>query len=296
MQPAVKDPAAGRLAAEVERLRQENDALLRELETAYAQLSAVLQVSQDETRIAYSELQEKLVVQEKKLVELSFLSGAGEALLGETDLEHLRGLVVEKIGLILPVDLSLLYLDAVPGQATQRERDLVREVHFDAAQAEVLAGVARRLATQGRSCWLAADLDAEPDAAGLRWRPDARSAACLPLRAGAGSLGLLLLNSRLRANFRADQEPLLAAFAHQAAAALATALRARRCEDLLVRLVAIHAWSAADLERWAAEDLTLPASQVAALRRLVNRSLAGSDSTSAPDPDGAQPNRSRREL
>ena len=74
MQPAVKEPALQRLGAEVTRLRRENDALLRELETAYAQLTAVLQVSQDETRIAYSELQEKLVVQEKKLVELGYLS------------------------------------------------------------------------------------------------------------------------------------------------------------------------------------------------------------------------------
>jgi len=285
VQPAVKDDAAARLGAELERLRQENDALLRELETAYAQLTAVLQVSQDETRIAYSELQEKLVVQEKKLVELAFLSSAGEALLGETELERLRGLVVEKIGLILPVDLSFLYLASAPAAVTQRERDLVREVDLDPAQGEVLASLLRRLVSQGRGAWVVADLDSDSEAVALRLRPDARSAACLPLVAGGASIGLLVLNSRLRANFRADQEPLLAAFAHQAATALATALRARRGEELLVRLVAIHHWTAADLERWSGEAPALSEAQHAALRRLVNRSLAGIDSTSAPDSD-----------
>jgi transcriptional regulator with GAF, ATPase, and Fis domain len=288
VQPAVKDPALQRLGAEVTRLRRENDALLRELETAYAQLTAVLQVSQDETRIAYSELQEKLVVQEKKLVELGFLSSAGEALLGETDLERLCGLVVEKVGLILPVDLALLQLAHAPGQATVRERDLVRDVNLDPPRIAALAAVSRRLDAQGRSIWLVADLDSEPAAADLRLRSDARSAVCLPLRVHSGTAGLLLLNSRLRANFRDDQEPLLATFAHQAAAALASAVRMQRCMDLAMRLLAAHGGTAADLERWTAETAALPAPQAAALRRLVNRSLAGSDSTAAPDPGRRQ--------
>jgi transcriptional regulator with GAF, ATPase, and Fis domain len=284
----VKEPALQRLGAEVTRLRRENDALLRELETAYAQLTAVLQVSQDETRIAYSELQEKLVVQEKKLVELGYLSSAGEALLGEPDLERLRGLVVEKIGHILPVDLSFLQLEMAPAVAIQRERDLVRDVHLDAPRIAALAELMRRLESQGRSVWLVADLDTETDGALLRLRSDARSAVCLPLRAQGGNVGLLLLNSRLRANFRNDQEPLLATFAHQAAAALASAVRLHRCGDLLVRLLAAHGSTAADLERLTGETMALPASQAAALRRLVNRSLAGSDSKSASDPGRRQ--------
>jgi GAF domain-containing protein len=288
VQHAVKDPAVQRLGAEVTRLRRENDALLRELETAYAQLTAVLQVSQDETRIAYSELQEKLVVQEKKLVELGFLSSAGEALLGETDLERLRGLVVEKVGLILPVDLAFLHLHHAPGIATLRERDLVRDVNLDAPRLAALAEVSRRLESQGRSVWLVADLDHVADAEVLRLRSDARSAVCLPLRARDGGVGLLLLNSRLRANFRDDQEPLLTTFAHQAAAALASAVRVQRCEELLVRLLAAHGVTAADLARLAAATTALPAPQAAALRRLVHRSLAGSDSSAASDPERRQ--------
>jgi GAF domain-containing protein len=288
VQPAVKDPAVQRLGAEVTRLRRENDALLRELETAYAQLTAVLQVSQDETRIAYSELQEKLVVQEKKLVELGFLSSAGEALLGETDLERLRGLVVEKVGLILPVDLAFLHLHHTPGIATLRERDLVRDVNLDAPRLAALAEVSRRLESQGRSVWLVADLDHVADAEVLRLRSDARSAVCLPLRTREGGVGLLLLNSRLRANFRDDQEPLLTTFAHQAAAALASAVRLHRYEELLVRLLAAHGVTAADLQRLAAATTALPASQAAALRRLVHRSLAGSDSSAASDPERRQ--------
>ena len=236
----VNDPAVHRLTEEIDTLRRENEALLRELENAYAQLTAILQVSQDETRIAYSELQEKLVVQEKKLVELSFLSNAGDALLDESELEPLRRLVVEKICLIVPIDLVLLHLHSDPRIAIQRERDLVREVTLERARQEALAGLARTFETERRAVWLVPDLDREPAAAALRMRPDARSAACLALRSGGRDIGLLVLNSRLRANFRDDQEPLLEAFAHQAAAALAAARRLAAYRDLVARLMAAH--------------------------------------------------------
>jgi transcriptional regulator with GAF, ATPase, and Fis domain len=234
--PAVNEPAVHRLVAEIDGLRRENEALLRELENAYAQLTAVLQVSQDETRIAYSELQEKLVVQEKKLVELSFLSNVGEALLAEDELEHLRRAVVEKICLLVPVDLALLQLDDALETATCRERDLVREVHLEPARRAELDATARAFDADGVHAWVVADLDADPQAAALLLRPDARSAALLPLRAHGRRLGWLLLNSRLRANFRPDQEPLLGAFAHLAAAALAQALRVRWYREQFRRL------------------------------------------------------------
>src|SRR5262249_10651510 len=118
-------------------LRRENEALLRELENSYAQLAAVLQVSQDETRIAYSELQEKLVVQEKKLVELAFLGGAVEALFEERDAEVLRRLVLDKTGLLVPFDLGLLVLLPDLDQGLQRERDVVREAPADPARQEM---------------------------------------------------------------------------------------------------------------------------------------------------------------
>jgi hypothetical protein len=269
--------AVQHLTSEIETLRHENEALLRELENAYAQLTAVLQVSQDETRIAYSELQEKLVVQEKKLVELAFLSNAAEALLDEGDPERLRRLVVEKICLILPVDLVLLRLFAVPNLCTVRERDLVREQPLDRARLESLERVWRVLEAEGRGAVLVADLDAAPDFEALRLRPDARSAACLELRARGRALGLLVLNSRLRANFRADQESLLASFAHQAAAALGDALVIDRHLDTLVRVAVAQGLDVAALERLSAAALP-PGGRVAALRDRLGRWLAAPSS------------------
>jgi GAF domain-containing protein len=278
--PSVNETAAQRLSDEIETLRRENEALLRELENAYAQLTAVLQVSQDETRIAYSELQEKLVVQEKKLVEVGFLSSVGEALFATADLPQLRRQVVEKIALIMPVDLALLQLVAQPEQVTQRERDLVREVGLDRNRAGALASLAAALETEGRAALLVADCDADPWGAPLRQRPDARSAACLALRADGKLFGLLVLNSRLRANFRDDQEPLLGAFAHQAALALANALRLQRQRELLVRLLAAHGLGVADLERSAAVEAPEPAA--AALREALARLLERGEVTRAP--------------
>jgi len=254
----VNDPAVQHLTQEIEALRHENEALLRELENAYAQLTAVLQVSQDETRIAYSELQEKLVVQEKKLVELSFLSSAGDALLDQSELEPLRRLVVEKICIIVPIDLVLLHLHSEPRVAIQRERDLVRELALERSRQEALAGLAQVFEAERRAVWLVPDLDREPAAAALRMRPDARSAACLALRSGGRDIGLLVLNSRLRANFRDDQEPLLEAFAHQAAAALAGAMRLSACRDLVARLMAAHDLGPQTLEQLA-RDPNVPA-------------------------------------
>jgi GAF domain-containing protein len=278
--PSVNQSAALRLADEIDALRRENEALLRELENAYAQLTAVLQVSQDETRIAYSELQEKLVVQEKKIVEMTFLSSVGEALAVESDLHRLRHLVVEKIALIMPVDLALLQLTAEPELGVQRERDLVREVHFDRGRLEALSRLAEALEAEGRGSLLAADLDADSWGPALRQRPDARSAACLALRAAGRPIGLLVLNSRLRANFRDDQEPLLGAFGHQAAAALAHALRLRRHRDLIVRLMATHGWSGAELERCATSDPPAGANQTE-LAEVLARLLGREDITRA---------------
>lgn len=225
---------------EVETLRRENEALLRELENTYAQLAAVLQVSQDETRIAYSELQDKLVVQEKKLVELMFMDGAQEALLEERDVEALRRLALDKICLIVPVDLAVLALAPDLSRCLQRERDVVREVAADRARQDALGAMLRRLEHGGRAVWLSADLDADPSAAILRLRPDARSAACLALRARGRLYGVLVLNSRLRANFRDDQEPLLGTFAHEVAAALAHALEIHRDRTVIAALLQRH--------------------------------------------------------
>jgi GAF domain-containing protein len=260
------------LAQEIDALRRENEALLRELENAYAQLTAVLQVSQDETRIAYSELQEKLVVQEKKLVELAFLSSAGEALLGESELERLRRLVVDKVCLLLPADLVLLHLVSSPDSAVQRERDVVREVVLDRAAAEALTELGRTIDSEGRGILLVPDLETATADRGLRMRPDARSAAGLALRDGPDWLGLLVLNSRLRSNFRDDQEPLLTTFAHQASAALAAALRLQRHRDLVVRIAATAGLNPAALERSARQ--TLPAAAHAELRHVLDRVLA----------------------
>jgi GAF domain-containing protein len=246
----VKEDVVRTLSEEVERLRRENEELLRELENSYAQLTAVMQVSQDETRIAYGELQEKLVVLEKKLVELSFLSDVGEALAAQVELPQLQRAIVEKICLILPADLVSLHLAHVPEACVQRERDVVREMSLDLAQMERLRRVLARLDRDGAGPLLVADLSLDPEDAALCLRADARSAACVPLRAGH-LLGMLVLNSRLRANFREDQEPLLAAFGSQAAAALDNALRVRRHQDLLLRLARQHGLGIAEIRRCA---------------------------------------------
>lgn len=233
---------------EVESLRRENEALLRELENTYAQLAAVLQVSQDETRIAYSELQDKLVVQEKKLVELAFMDGAQEALLEERNVDAIRRLALDKICLIVPVDLAVLALLPDLSRCLQRERDMVREVAADRARQDALGSLVRRVEQGGRAVWLVADLQAEPHAALLRLRPDARSAACLALRACGRLFGILVLNARLRANFRDDQETLLGSFAHQLAAALAHALETARHRAAIATLLQRHRLGIAALE------------------------------------------------
>jgi len=237
--PAVPPPPPGSPTPQRddEALRRENDALLHELENSYAQLAAVLQVSQDETRIAYAELEEKLVVQEKKLVELAFLGGALEAFLDEGDPDALRRTVLDKICLLLPVDLAFLALRPDLAGGLKRERDVVRAAAPDRARRDAMEAVLRRVEQSGRAVWLVPDLDADPSAAILRLRPDARSAACLALRARGRLLGILLLNSRLRANFRDDQEPLLDTFAHHAAAALHAALEMQLHRAVVAELV-----------------------------------------------------------
>lgn len=230
----MKDSVVTLLSQELETLRRENEALLRELENSYAQLTAVMQVSQDETRIAYAELQEKIVVLEKKLFELSFLAGVGGAFSDAPTLAALRRQVVEKICLILPADLVVLALVHDAGSGTRRERDVVQHLELEPAWRDALTVLQARVDQEG--LLLAADLDAAPEAAALRLRPDARSAAAIPLRAGH-LLGVLVLNSRLRANFRPDQEPLLIAFGTQAAAAIESALRLEVHDELLARLL-----------------------------------------------------------
>jgi hypothetical protein len=285
---AVNDSGVQHLAQEIDALRRENEALLRELENAYAQLNAVLQVSQDETRIAYGELQEKLVVQEKNLVELAFLSSAGEALLAEGDLARLRRLVVDKIRLLLPADLVLLQLAQAPEAVVQRERDLVREVELDRAAASALASLGRSMDAEGRATLLVPDLDADERRRLLRLRPDARSAAAVALRAGGTWIGLLVLNSRLRANFRDDQEQLLAAFAHQAAAALAGAIRLQRHRDLLARVVVSAGLDPAALARCTADANPPPAppNLQIALVRVLDEAMEVTERR-GPEPEGS---------
>lgn len=216
-------------------LRAENAQLLHELENAYAQLTAIMQVSQDETRIAYSELQEKLVVLEKKLFENDLMTDIGNGLAFETHLEPLRHAIVEKICLAVPVDLAALHLDEEPREGTHRERDLVFETWLEGELFKRVSQ-AMELMRDGAYPLIVADLDREPDLWPLRLRPDARSAAALPLRAQR-FLGLLVLNSRLPSNFRQDQEPLLAGFAQQASVALRHALVLRRLENSLIHVL-----------------------------------------------------------
>lgn len=279
----VNESGLRHLSNEIESLRRENEALLRELENAYAQLTAVLQVSQDETRIAYSELQEKLVVQEKKLVELAFLSNAGERLLEEHEVDPLRRRVVESICLLVPIDLVLLQLYCEPHRGTQRERDLVRELQLDRARREALASLARTLDTERRAAWLVPDLDADSRGDAMRLRPDARSAACLALRAGGNDLGLLVLNSRLRANFRDDQLSLLESFAHQAAAALDGALRLEWHRNLIARVMTALQVAPQDVEKWVQEKA--PTSTPSAeIREALSRLVADDDWIGLPRP------------
>ncbi|MFQ5599637.1 MAG: GAF domain-containing protein [Candidatus Krumholzibacteriia bacterium] len=226
-----------RLSEEIRALKTENEELLAELENAYAQLTAVMQVSQDETRIAYSELQEKVVVLEKRLFELDLLSNVGGNLVAEVDLNRLRRLLVEKICLILPVDLAALHLVYDLRHGTHRERDMVFEKQLESADLEKVRRTVRGLENRSHQPMRVVDFDTGAEHDDLRLRVDARSAAALPLRASQ-FLGVLILNSRLRANFRVDQEPLLGAFASQASAALENALRVRRLEDVLLRLIA----------------------------------------------------------
>lgn len=228
--PSEVDPSQ----AELQALRSENAQLLRELENAYAQLTAVMQVSQDETRIAYSELQEKLVVLEKKLLEVDLLSEVGEALASETRLEHLRHSIVEKVCLSLPVDLAALHLQYNLQEGTHRERDMVFETWVQGDLLEKIRRSAELIRAHPKPL-IVSDLNQAPEFAALRLRSDARSAAAVPLRTNK-FLGVLILNSRLPSNFRLDQEPLLDTYGSQASAALKQALRLRRLENLIVHV------------------------------------------------------------
>jgi len=220
---------------ELQALRVENAQLLRELENAYAQLTAIMQVSQDETRIAYSELQEKLVVLEKKLFEVDLLADVGNSLSAQTHMEHLRNAIVEKVCLALPVDLAALHLSYDLREGTHRERDLVFETWVEGDLLQKIQDTSS-LVSERPQPLIVTDLSAEPELACLRLRPDAHSAAAIPLR-NERYLGVLVLNSRLHSNFRQDQEPLLMSYAQQASMALKHALRYRRLEDTIVHLM-----------------------------------------------------------
>ena len=232
-----RDPAPGD-DSELQALRIENAQFLRELENAYAQLTAIMQVSQDETRIAYSELQEKLVVLEKKLFEVDLLADVGNSLSSETQLERLRNAIVDKVCLALPVDLAALHLSYDLCEGTHRERDMVFATWVEGDLLHRIED-ASALVSERPQPLIVTDLSAEPQHACLRLRADARSAAAIPLRA-EHYLGVLVLNSRLQSNFRQDQEPLLVSFALQASVALKHALRYRRLENIIVHLMRSH--------------------------------------------------------
>ena len=229
-----RDPTPGD-DVELQALRTENAQLLRELENAYAQLTAIMQVSQDETRIAYSELQEKLVILEKKLFEVDLLADVGNSLSSETHLETLRRTIVEKICLALPVDLAALHLIFDLREGTHRERDMVFETWVEGDLLDKVEN-SSKLVSERPKPLIVTDLSTEPQHACLRLRDDARSAAAIPLRTER-YLGVLVLNSRLHSNFRHDQEPLLMSFALQASVALKHALRYRRLENTIVHLI-----------------------------------------------------------
>jgi len=126
------------------------------------------------------------------------------------------------------------------------------------------------------------DLDADPSAAILRLRPDARSAACLALRARGRLLGVLLLNSRLRANFRDDQEPLLGTFAHHAAAALQAAYDVQHHRAVVAELASRAALSESGLETVVRATAGAGARSVDAVQRAFEAAAAAADAAPPP--------------
>jgi GAF domain-containing protein len=268
----VSEHVALRLADEIRSLKRENAELLGELENAYAQLTAVMQLSQDETRIAYGELQEKIVVLEKKLFELDLLAAVGESLAAEIDLNRLRYAIVDKISVALPVDRAALHLRYELRQGTIRERDTVFDAFVDHDVLEQVRASVQLLETRGQRPLVVPDLRADAAFACLRLRPDCASAALVPIR-GAALAGVLILNSRLIGNFRLDQEPLLGTFGAQAGWAVENALRLRWVETMLVGLLRRTGLGAEALSEMTATNSDGAESGLgAAVRALLSRS------------------------
>jgi HD-GYP domain-containing protein (c-di-GMP phosphodiesterase class II) len=221
---------------ELERLRTENSELLNELEDAYLQLNAAIELSKKETTQAYAELRAKITSLERKVFELASLNNVGKALASVLRLESVVDVILEKICSLAKIDVAALYLIDEDGEFT-----LEGSVGLPAKLSGSSAGLEDKtfleeIMSEDEPFFLrrtAEDLDHSDFVLDLR----TRSLAVIPLSTAEERLGVLAINGFEPDVFDEDQRMLFSTFGTQAAIALANAKLYQNLENVVVGVV-----------------------------------------------------------
>jgi HD-GYP domain-containing protein (c-di-GMP phosphodiesterase class II) len=232
----LKEVATDDERSELERLRGENADLLNELEDAYLQLNAAIELSKKETTQAYAELRAKIASLERKVFELASLNNVGKALASVLRLESVVEVILEKICSLAKIDAAALYLRDDDGDYT-----LEASVGLPQKLAGSSTGLEDRrfleeIMTEDEPFFLRRteeDLDHADFVLDLR----TRSLVLIPLSTAEKKLGVLAINSFEADTFDEDQRMLFSTFGTQAAIALANAELYQNLENVVVGVV-----------------------------------------------------------
>ncbi|MDI6807611.1 MAG: HD domain-containing protein [Candidatus Eisenbacteria bacterium] len=209
---------------EVLRLREENLALMDELEGAYQELAQVVQVSKEETDVAYAELRTKIVELEHRVGELVRLGEVGKVLSSELRLDVLMNVLMAKVEDLVKYDVACFMVGCGNG-----EYEIVAERGIEKG----LVGRKGKIGEVGGEVLIVGDFERAGEAVGsFRLIPEARSGVVMEM--GRQGYGLLVLNSYERETFKESAKVFLLAFATQASIAIENAKLYKNLEKIVV--------------------------------------------------------------
>jgi HD-GYP domain-containing protein (c-di-GMP phosphodiesterase class II) len=223
----------GNLALDVEKLRDEKESLLNELETAYEGLAQALEISRREADAAYGELRSKINILERKVFELISLNNIGKAVTSVLGLDELLEVILTKICELIEVDAAVVALNneengleithvwGLPSSCVGRPFALDVEVAY-------------RVALKNNEPVVVSDLDSSNNLSIFKLESRMNSAVAIPLKTRKEEVGVLVLNSTRGAAFSDDHVLLLSTFGAQAAVAIVNAKLYQNLKEMLV--------------------------------------------------------------
>ena len=200
-----------------EELRRERDELRAEVQELYEQLAAVIELSQQETGIAYSELKQKIADLERRVFELALLNNLAKATSSNLEVDELAKVILKRMASVFPIEAAVLLIDSKDDGPAVRATTGVRASEIPVNQMLEIWEVA------GKEPWIVDDLGESHTDEKLKLAASSACAAVVPLVAKDALQGVLLLNSADRGAFSGDRLTLLSTFGRQCGVAVSNA-------------------------------------------------------------------------